>query len=112
MIYGECGYIDHVIKFQVQITNIYIDYHDSSPSPIGSAKIKTLIPETEFVYKELHNEMTTNTYPLVVRDFMLSNDSDNGAFILPHDEFLIINYNEFNNLAPAIPFSCGKQLSF
>ena len=92
-------YTDHKrLGTMLRMANKYYDFphnfviYDSSPSPIGSATIKSLIPKTEFIYRELHNEMTTNTYPLVVRDFMLSNDSDNGAFILPHDEFLIIDY--------------------
>ena len=35
IIYGDCAYINdyHVTKFQVQMTNIYIDYHGSSPWP-------------------------------------------------------------------------------
>ena len=86
--------------------------YDSSPTPLGESTIKSLLPNTEFTYRTLYSECTTNTYPLVVREFMLSSDSDNGAFILPHDEFLLLNYAEFDRLPPSHPFSCGKQLAF
>ena len=86
--------------------------YDSSPSAVGESSIKSWIPESEFVYRRIHSQAVSNTYPLVIRDFMLSPDSDNGCFILPHDEFLLIDYQEFNSLAPSIPFSCGNQLSF
>lgn len=112
-------YEDHQrLKTLLSLSNAHYHFphnfiiYDSSPVPIGKSSIDTLLPNTEFTYREIKLDVKTNTYPFIVRDFMLSNDSNNGAFILPHDEFLLFDYSEFNSLPPSIPFSCGKQLSF
>ena len=106
------------LELLLRLSHQYYDFphnfviYDSSPSPIGESTIRSCLPNTEFVYRKLHSDCKTHTYPYVLRDFMLSDDALNGAFILPHDEFLLINYEEFNRLPHSSPFSCGKQLSF
>ena len=112
-------YSDHErLKFQLSLAEKIYNFprnyviYDSSPLPIGEKEIKNCLNGTDYIYRVCRYEKCVNTYNYVVRDFMLSNDSKNGAFIMPHDELLIINYDNFRKLPPSMPFSCGNQLAF
>lgn len=86
--------------------------YDSSPNPIGSNAISEILPSDVFLYKELTYKTNENTYSYVLRDFLLSEDSNDGAFILPIDEFLLVDYELFAKCDPNVAFSCGSQLAF
>ena len=68
--------------------------YDSSPNPIGSNAISEILPSDVFLYKELSYKTNENTYSYVLRDFLLSEDSNDGAFILPigPDSFISPEY--------------------
>ncbi|EAU71045.1 hypothetical protein BL107_05929 [Synechococcus sp. BL107] len=89
----------------------YIIY-DSTPEPIAHDLVRHQLKNADLIFKHCKYDLNENTYNYVIRDFMLSKDSDDGAFILPHDELLLLNYDHFNELPESIPFSCGKQISF
>ncbi len=86
--------------------------YDSSPNPIGLETLLKVVKEDEIIYREFNYNTNGNTYAYVLRDFLLSEDSTNGAFILPHDEFLLIDYELFSANDPTVPFACGNQLAF
>lgn len=86
--------------------------YDSSPKPIGNARICELDLKAELIYKEFQYTTKGHTYPYVLRDFCLSDDGRDGAFILPNDELIILNYDEFSLIEKTVPFTCGTQISF
>ena len=112
-------YADHKrLKTQLRLTEKICSFprkyiiYDSSPNPIGHTSITHLLGTNEFTYREKEYVVEGNTYAYVLRDFLLSEDSDNGAFILPHDELLYIDGEDFMNISASTPFACGTQLSY
>ena len=86
--------------------------YDSSPAPIGIQPLGGLLPNNNFIYREIFNNLKGNTYYPVLQEFCLSSDSANGAFIVPHDEVLLIDYSRFTTQDLSKLFTCGSQFSF
>lgn len=112
--YGNKDLLLNLIKLIEKYCDYPVNYciYDSSPSKIEPGHLKDLSQKNKIFYRHLDYNLNENTYPYVLRDFLLSDDYREGTFILPHDELLIIDYESFNRLTEDRLFTCGRQLSF
>ena len=112
--YGNKNLLLKLIKLNEKYCNYPINYciYDSSPNKLDPNELKNLSPRHKIFYRHINYNLKENTYPYVLRDFLLSDHYAEGAFILPHDELLIIDYESFNSVAEDHLFACGRQLSF
>ena len=79
-----------------------VDYrciiYDSSPIPIEEDCIKRQFPSLKFTYRKLLNDSKVNTFYPKLQEFALSDDYTHGAVILPQDELIIFNAENFAKL--------------
>ena len=112
-------YGDHArLSFQLGLFQKYSDtsklvivIYDSSPIPAESVLDFSEYKDLSIKYKICCQEVKGNTYSSVFKEFCQSQDSDNGGFILPIDEFIYLNISDFENRPDNIPYSCANQIS-
>ena len=112
-------YGDHQrLSFQLNLFQKYIDtsglsivIYDSSKSTADKEIDFSIYQDLSIRYRICCQDIEGNTYSNVFKEFCKSNDSENGAFILPIDEFIYLNIDEFESRPDKMPYSCANQIS-